>query len=192
MYRRGAVTHLVAGLLEVLHDRVVDADRVAAPAEHADLVGRRRRARLTVDADRRDVAVLRLVEGRAVVEPKLAVVVLEAVAAARLDVLQALRDDAELFVTEQKASGFVDTEISRDTTVDGDHGRIETRTTTVIHDVEWLQQRHSWPGLKGLVIVESCREISGKIERETRYYTPTHWEGEKLLPSGLSWIRLRG
>jgi predicted transposase YbfD/YdcC len=28
-----------------------------------------------------------------------------------------LRDDAELFVTEQKASGFVDTEISRDTTV---------------------------------------------------------------------------
>ena len=23
-------------------------------------------------------------------------------------------------------------------------------------------------------------------------YTPTHWEGEKLLPSGLSWIRLRG
>ena len=81
-----------------------------------------------------------------------------------------LRDDAELFVTEQKASGFVDTEISRDTTVDGDHGRIETRTTTVIHDVEWLQQRHSWPGLKGVVIVESCREISGKIERETRYY----------------------
>jgi len=81
-----------------------------------------------------------------------------------------LRDDAELFVTEQKASGFVDTEISQDTTVDGDHGRIETRTTTVIHDVEWLQQRHSWPGLKGLVIVESCREISGKIERETRYY----------------------
>jgi glycogen operon protein len=24
------------------------------------------------------------------------------------------------------------------------------------------------------------------------YYTPTHWECEKLLPSGLSWIRLRG
>jgi predicted transposase YbfD/YdcC len=41
-----------------------------------------------------------------------------------------LCDDAELFVTEQKASGFVDPEISRDTTVDGDHGRIETRTTT--------------------------------------------------------------
>jgi predicted transposase YbfD/YdcC len=81
-----------------------------------------------------------------------------------------LRDDVELLVTEQKASGFVDTEISRDTAVDGDHGRIETRTTTVIHNVEWLQQRHNWPGLKGVVIIESSREISGKIERETRYY----------------------
>ncbi len=37
-----------------------------------------------------------------------------------------------------------DTKISQDTTIDGDHGRIETRTTTVIHDVEWLQERHRW------------------------------------------------
>ena len=45
----------------------------------------------------------------------------------------ALRDDVETFVAEQKATGFKDTTISRDSTVDGDHGRIETRTTTVIH-----------------------------------------------------------
>ena len=81
-----------------------------------------------------------------------------------------LRDDVELFATEQKAKGFADTKISQDTTVDGDHGRIETRTTIVIHDVEWLQERHSWPGLKAIVMVESTREISGKVEQETRYY----------------------
>ncbi len=81
-----------------------------------------------------------------------------------------LRDDVELFATEQKAKGFADTTISQDTTVDGDHGRIETRTTTVVHDVKWLQQRHDWPGLQGVAMVESSREISGKIERETRYY----------------------
>jgi hypothetical protein len=51
-----------------------------------------------------------------------------------------------------------------------DHGRIETRTTTVIHDVDWLRERHDWPGLKGVVIIESTREIDGKIERETRFY----------------------
>jgi predicted transposase YbfD/YdcC len=81
-----------------------------------------------------------------------------------------LRDDVELFATEQKARGFADTQISQDTTVDGDHGRIETRTTTVIHDVKWLQDRHKWPGLKGVVIVESRRETNGKVEQETRYY----------------------
>jgi len=81
-----------------------------------------------------------------------------------------LRDDVELFATEQKARGFADTQISQDTTVDGDHGRIETRTTTVIHNVKWLQDRHKWPGLKGVVIVESRRETNGKVEQETRYY----------------------
>ena len=64
----------------------------------------------------------------------------------------------------------MDTETSRNTTVDGEHGRIETRTTTVIHDVEWLQKRHDWPGLKALVIVASSRETSGKTAHETRFY----------------------
>jgi len=81
-----------------------------------------------------------------------------------------LREDVELFATEQKAKGFTDTTISRDTTIDGDHGRIETRTTTVMHDVGWLQERHAWPGLKAVVMVESSREISGKVETETRFY----------------------
>jgi predicted transposase YbfD/YdcC len=81
-----------------------------------------------------------------------------------------LREDVELFVAEQTAKGFADTEISQDTTIDGDHGRIETRTTTVVHDVEWLQKRHGWPGLKAVVIVKSSREISGKTEQETRFY----------------------
>ena len=81
-----------------------------------------------------------------------------------------LREDVELFAAEQKANGFKDTEISLDRTVDGDHGRIETRTTTVIHDIAWLQQRHDWPGLNGIVMVESTREFADKIERETRFY----------------------
>jgi predicted transposase YbfD/YdcC len=81
-----------------------------------------------------------------------------------------LREDVEVFAAEQKARNFADTRISQDTTVDGDHGRIETRTTTVIHDVGWLQARHDWPGLNAVVMVESSREIGGKTEQETRYY----------------------
>jgi predicted transposase YbfD/YdcC len=81
-----------------------------------------------------------------------------------------LREDVEVFVAEQQANGFRDTTISQDETVDGDHGRIETRKTTVIHDVAWLQERHDWPGLKSVVMVESTREIGPKTESETRFY----------------------
>lgn len=80
-----------------------------------------------------------------------------------------LRDDVDLFVAEQRANDFKDAKISRDETVDADHGRIETRTTTVIHDVSWLKE-HKWPGLNGIVIVDSIRDTNGRIERETRFY----------------------
>src|SRR5215208_386662 len=82
-----------------------------------------------------------------------------------------LREDVEVFVAEQKANGFQHATISRDQTVDGDHGRIETRTTTVIHDADWLRDRHDWPGLKSVVMVESIREADDKTETETRFYT---------------------
>lgn len=81
-----------------------------------------------------------------------------------------LREDVEVFAAEQMANGFQNTAISRSETVDGDHGRIETRTVTVMHDMDWLRHRHDWPGLKAVAIVESTREIGPKTERETRYY----------------------
>ncbi|MCI0745964.1 MAG: ISAs1 family transposase [Verrucomicrobia subdivision 3 bacterium] len=80
------------------------------------------------------------------------------------------QEDVKVLDAEQKANGFKDTAISRHETADGDHGRIETRTCAVIHDVAWLQERHGWPGLNRVVMVESKRDIGGKIERETRFY----------------------
>jgi predicted transposase YbfD/YdcC len=115
-----------------------------------------------------------------------------------------LREDVELFAAEQKENGFKDTKITQDKTVDADHGRIETRTYTVIHDVAWLQERHKWPGLQGVVMVESQREIPGPgpgtntIERETRFYiTSLIWTAAQLgqairahwmIENGLHWV----
>lgn len=81
-----------------------------------------------------------------------------------------LREDVELFANEQNAKDFKDCTVSQNKTVDGDHGRIETRRTTVFHDIGWLRERHDWPGLKGVVMVESERQIDAKLERETRFY----------------------
>ena len=109
-----------------------------------------------------------------------------------------LQDDVKLFVDEQKTVDFKDAKVSRDNTVDGDHGQIETRQVTVIHDVEWLQERHDWPGLKSVVVVESTREVAGKIDREMRLYITSlvllanqigpmvrgHW----MIENSLHWV----
>src|SRR5271165_2192454 len=81
-----------------------------------------------------------------------------------------LREDVEVFANEQKSRGFAESPITVHETVDADHGRVETRKYTAIHNVDWLRARHDWPGLRGVIMVESQREFGDKIERETRFY----------------------
>lgn len=59
---------------------------------------------------------------------------------------------------------------SSHTVVDGDHGRIETRTSLVSTDIAWLQEQHEWPGLAAIGKVIRTREIGTKITTETAYY----------------------
>ena len=50
-------------------------------------------------------------------------------------------------------------------------GRVEKRTATVCHDVDWLRERHDWPGLSafGKVVAER-RLADGSESIDTRYY----------------------
>jgi predicted transposase YbfD/YdcC len=82
-----------------------------------------------------------------------------------------LCDDIGLFVAEQRKLGFSDTKIgTHQDDIDKDHGRIEQRRCTVIHDVAWVQELHDWPGLRSVIILDSSRETAGKIQTETRLY----------------------
>ncbi|PWB88426.1 ISAs1 family transposase [Methylosinus sporium] len=81
-----------------------------------------------------------------------------------------LHEDVKLFAAEQKANGFADSTVSCFETLDGEHGRIETRRYTAFHAIDWLKERHDWPGLEGVVMVESQREINGVSAKETRFY----------------------
>ena len=56
------------------------------------------------------------------------------------------------------------------TTVDGDHGRIETRTSLVSTDIAWLQEHHRWPGLAAVGKLTRTRETPLKVTTETAYY----------------------
>jgi predicted transposase YbfD/YdcC len=63
------------------------------------------------------------------------------------------------------------------TTVDGDHGRIETRTIHVLWDVQHLGPlAKDWPGLKSVVLVEATRQMNGgkgETSVERHYYIST-------------------
>ena len=56
--------------------------------------------------------------------------------------------------------------------VEGDHGRIETRTCWVTDDLRHLPPalREEWPSVAALVVVESCRELPGKKPTVARRY----------------------
>jgi predicted transposase YbfD/YdcC len=55
-------------------------------------------------------------------------------------------------------------------TVDGDHGRIETRRVWVTDEVEHMKLAEPWPGLGSIAVVESSREVNGTLSHERRHY----------------------
>jgi predicted transposase YbfD/YdcC len=76
-----------------------------------------------------------------------------------------LHDDVRTFLDDPE------TELSvSDSTVDGDHGRIETRTSMVSTDISWLQADHDWPRLTAVGKVVRVREMADKTTTETAYY----------------------
>jgi len=54
-------------------------------------------------------------------------------------------------------------------TVDGDHGRIETRRVWVSDQVQWVKLEEPWPHLGSVIAIESVREIGNDLSTERRY-----------------------
>ena len=53
---------------------------------------------------------------------------------------------------------------------DKGHGRIEQRVAAVAHDIAWLQDIHTWPGLKAIGQITATVWKKGKETTETRSY----------------------
>ena len=84
-----------------------------------------------------------------------------------------LRDDVELFPEEHPERDIGGEFIEESEAVDADHGRIETRRYTVCSNVEWLTDRHKWPGLPGpkaVIMTGYTRQITGKAETVRQLY----------------------
>lgn len=55
-------------------------------------------------------------------------------------------------------------------TIDGDHGRIETREYVTTDDIGWLQGKHLWAGIKTIAMVTRERDINGTVSKQKSYF----------------------
>jgi predicted transposase YbfD/YdcC len=81
-----------------------------------------------------------------------------------------LHKEVELLFQDAKKSDFKDLPHDTFTTVDGEHGRIETRRYTTVADVDWFEEKNKWAKLTSFGMIESERETNGHITVETRYF----------------------
>jgi predicted transposase YbfD/YdcC len=81
-----------------------------------------------------------------------------------------LYEDVKTYFEWAIANDFKDISYRYCETLDGDHGRIETRRYWITGDVNWIIDKEKWEGLNSIGCVESIREIDGKMTVETRYY----------------------
>ena len=81
-----------------------------------------------------------------------------------------LSEAVTLLLNDARDTGFADIEHSYHETVDGDHGRIETRRYWITSEIEWLGAKASWSNLQSVGMVESRREIGDTVQIDTRYF----------------------
>jgi predicted transposase YbfD/YdcC len=81
-----------------------------------------------------------------------------------------LHEDVQLFFEDAAKSNFKDIDHDFHESVEGDHGRVEIRRCRRVCDIDWLQERHGWPGLNSIIMVESERHVGDQVSCEMRYY----------------------
>jgi predicted transposase YbfD/YdcC len=81
-----------------------------------------------------------------------------------------LHTDVSQLFTSARAQDFRNIEHQFHSTVSQGHGRIETRRYWTMGNTEYLIGAHKWSGLKSIGMVESHREMNGKVSIEQRYY----------------------
>ncbi|MGV0952648.1 MAG: ISAs1 family transposase, partial [Azonexus sp.] len=95
------------------------------------------------------------------------------------DYLLAVKDNQEKlanalreFFADGAANGFGKLPVSTFSTVEKDHGRIETRQALWVTNLSWLDKpiREHWPKLAGVGMIERIREINGKPSTEQAFY----------------------
>jgi predicted transposase YbfD/YdcC len=81
-----------------------------------------------------------------------------------------LHKEVALLFEDAKKNNYWDLAHETCTTVDGGHGRVETRSYTITANVDWFEEKSKWKELTTFAMVESTREIGDQTTQETRYF----------------------
>ena len=74
------------------------------------------------------------------------------------------------YFDDARTSGFKDIEVSRKTTQEKGHGRIEKREYYQTEDIGWFQDKKDWKGLKSIGMVKRTITIKDKTSEECAYF----------------------
>jgi predicted transposase YbfD/YdcC len=81
-----------------------------------------------------------------------------------------LHGEVELLCEDSKAERLDGITAARHTTVDADHGRLETRHYWITSDIECWGVQGSWANIASGGLVASHREVGGKVSIEQRFF----------------------
>lgn len=92
--------------------------------------------------------------------------------AEKADYILAVKENHPTLSKEVETSFTVTRLHSQDRQVAKEHGRIETRTCSVIQNLRWIGQSQEWTAMKSVIKIESIREeiSTGKKTEQTRCY----------------------
>lgn len=83
-----------------------------------------------------------------------------------------LHEEVREYFEWARVNDFKHLEHSYAVSVEKDHGRIETRRCWSVSDVDWLQKKEAWRGLRSICAIEAERVevVTKKQSIETRYF----------------------
>lgn len=96
-----------------------------------------------------------------------------------------LHDQVKDFIDISVENDFEDVLHEKTVTIEKDHGRIETREYYLVNDIDWLDNRQDWKGLKSVGVVVSSRTIQGKTTTEKRLYISSLKSNVKRFAEGV-------
>lgn len=92
-----------------------------------------------------------------------------------------LHDDVTTYFKYELADKFVSEE-----TLEKDHGRIEKRLYKVMKNIDWIEQKKEWTGLKSIIEVTSKRStILGESTTQLYYLSSLSYENIGLIKYGI-------